>query len=83
VVAGVLLLCAAALWHQQRQVVVAVVIQPETTVHYGPLEESQRAYTVRDGAELRPGHRQGEWLQVTDAAGRVGWLKRDAVQVLP
>jgi tetratricopeptide (TPR) repeat protein len=73
----------ALLWHQQRSSVTAIVIVPETTIHFGPLDESQRAFTARDGLELAVTDRQGDWLQVTDASRRVGWLKREQVALFP
>jgi len=73
----------AAIWHERRARSTAVVIQPEVAVHFGPLEESQRAFSARDGMELPVTDRQGDWLQVTDASRRVGWLKRPQISLLP
>lgn len=53
---------------------VIVVIAPDTAVRFGPLEESQPAFTLPDGAELVVTDRKGEWLEVRDAAGRRGWI---------
>jgi hypothetical protein len=78
-----MIVCTAALWHARLGVPTAIVVRPEATVRFGPVEESQRAFTARDGVELEVGDTQGDWLQVTDASRRVGWLKRDDVVVLP
>ena len=56
----------------------AIVVAKEAVVRNGPLEESPSAFTVHDGAELRVLDTKNEWLQVTDGARRLGWLKRDA-----
>jgi tetratricopeptide (TPR) repeat protein len=64
------------------QVRPAVVIIPEATVRYGPLEESRPFYTLRDGAEVRLLEEpKNSWVKIEDATGRQGWLKRD--QLLP
>jgi uncharacterized protein YgiM (DUF1202 family) len=74
---------AAANWHLRRAVVTAIVVGPEATVHYGPLDESPSAFSVRDGLELEVTDTKGDWLQVTDASRRVGWLKREQAVLFP
>lgn len=61
---------------------VAVVTVPEIKVQTGPLDESVAVYSVSDGVELRVLDRRDNWLQVRDAHKRIGWVKRDTVQVL-
>jgi len=60
----------------------AVVTARDVVVHNGPLESSQTAFTVTDGAELRVLDRKDDWLQVTDGTRRVGWLKRREARLL-
>ena len=65
----------------------AVVVSPNAVVRYGPLDESQVFYQLRDGSELTilDQKRSGEsqtWLQVRDASRRVGWLKQQEVIVI-
>ena len=60
----------------------AVVIIKDASTKTGPLDDSQNAFPVHDGLELRVLDEHDEWLQVTDRNNRIGWLKRDAVQVL-
>ena len=67
--------------YENRAVETAVVIAPEAVVRRGPLEESQNAFAVHDGAELRVLDRKDDWLLVTTDPRRTGWLRRD--QVLP
>lgn len=59
----------------------AVVVQ-ETQAKTGPLDDSQNAFTAKDGTELTVLDERDDWLQVTDTRNRLGWIKRDAVQVL-
>jgi tetratricopeptide (TPR) repeat protein len=71
---------AAASEDQQRGD--AVVLAREATVRFGPLNESQAAFQLRDGAELTVLASKDEWLQVRDAEKRLGWIRRDEVIVL-
>lgn len=57
----------------------AIVVAREAVVRTGPLDESQSAFTVYDGAELRVLDRKDDWFQVSVGGRRLGWLKRDAV----
>lgn len=61
----------------------AVVTVKEATARFGPLDESQGAFQLRDGAELTVLAIKGEWVEVRDAEKRAGWIRRDAVAVLP
>ena len=61
----------------------AIVTAKEATVRFGPLDESQPAFQLRDGAELAVLALKGEWLEVRDAEKRVGWVRADAVALLP
>jgi tetratricopeptide (TPR) repeat protein len=81
-VACALLLCLGLLWFDQATMRSAVVVVPEAVVRYGPLDESQSAFQLRDGAEIVVLDEKGDWLEVRDAARRDGWLKRDQVVVL-
>jgi hypothetical protein len=65
----------------------AVVIVPQTIVRFGPLEDSQQYYQLRNGAEVlvldeKRFNPSDSWLQVRDSSRRVGWLKRDQVAIL-
>jgi tetratricopeptide (TPR) repeat protein len=61
----------------------AVVIASEAVVRQGPLDESQTAFTVHDGAELQVLDRKDDWLQVTTDPRRIGWVRRDQVILTP
>ena len=60
----------------------AIVPVHQLTVHLGPLRESQAAFSVSDGTELRVENRREGWLQVSDRAGRTGWVEQKQVLVL-
>jgi tetratricopeptide (TPR) repeat protein len=75
---GILLVAG---WRAERLSQVVVVSIPQAPVRHGPLDESQIAFTVNDGAELRLLDRKDDWFQVTTGPNRVGWLKRDSVIV--
>ena len=80
---ALLIAMAAAHWHARRAVVTAIVVVPEATVHAGPLDQSPGAFTVRDGLELEVVDTKDDWLRVTDAGGRLGWLKREQAALFP
>jgi tetratricopeptide (TPR) repeat protein len=61
----------------------AVVVAKEVTARFGPLDESQAAFQLRDGAEIIVCDAKGGWLQVRDAEKRMGWMRRDEAVVLP
>lgn len=62
---------------------VAVVTSAETTARSGPFDDAQSAFTARDGAELSVLDRREGWVQVTNSAGKSGWLPAKQVEVLP
>ena len=84
-VAVTLLSCAClgvdAAIHFSRQT--AVVVTPEVTARSGPFDEAQSAFTAHNGAELAVLDHRDNWLQVTDGSGRIGWLQRKQVEILP
>lgn len=59
----------------------AIVIANDAVVRNGPLEESQSAFTVHNGAELNVLDEKNNWLQIS-VGNRVGWLKHELVQIL-
>jgi tetratricopeptide (TPR) repeat protein len=61
----------------------AVVIVPEVVIRYGPLEESQSFYTLRDGAELTVLDRKEAWVRVKDSSQRTGWVQSRHVELIP
>jgi tetratricopeptide (TPR) repeat protein len=61
----------------------AIVITREAVVRQGPLDESQTAFVVHDGAELQVLDQKDEWLQVSSEPRRSGWLRRDQVTLTP
>src|SRR5260221_7177996 len=82
--------CLASLLYEQSSIKEAVVIATNAVVRYGPLEESRVSYQLQDGSEVRVldqqelniGEKKQSWLQVQDAAHRVGWVQRDQVILL-
>jgi tetratricopeptide (TPR) repeat protein len=79
--AVVLIVCTAA--SAQRQFVkVAVIAVDEAVLRRGPFDESQSAYTLRDGAELTVLDQRDQWVQVADTANRIGWLRDKQIQMV-
>ena len=67
--------------HFSKQTAVVVVVDP--ILRSGPFDEAQNAFAVHNGAELSVLDHRDNWLQVTDGAGRIGWLQRQQVEILP
>ena len=67
--------------HFSRQTV--VVVAPDATARSGPFDEAQSTFTAHDGAELSVLDHRDNWLQVADGSGRIGWLPRRQVEMLP
>lgn len=59
----------------------AIVIAGETDVRQGPFDEAPSVYKVRDGVELDVLDHKDNWLEVSDSAQRIGWVKKDQVLV--
>jgi hypothetical protein len=57
----------------------AVVKVKEAVVRYGPLDDSQSHFSLRDGAEVVITDKKDGWWQVRDGQGRTGWVKGEAV----
>ena len=49
----------------------------------GPFDDAQTVFTPHDGAELTVLDRHDDWLQVTDGSGKIGWLPRKVLELLP
>ncbi len=78
-----LLICLGLSIHQQLLEKTAIVIVPEAVVRRGPMDQSQSAFTARDGTEMTVLSRDGDWLEVSDAARRIGWLQQKDVARMP
>ena len=72
--------CFAGSFYFHRLDSRAIVIVPETNARLAPLDESQSAFTLHDGAELQVLDQKEQWLQVRIDPRRSGWIrKNDAV----
>ena len=74
---AVLLGCFGAAWYVDRFVPRAIVIAPEATARQAPLDESQPAFTLHDGAEVEVLDQKDQWMQVQVDRRRTGWVHRD------
>ena len=62
---------------------VAVVTSAEAIARSGPFDEAQSVFTARDGVELRVQAAHDDWVQVVNGAGKIAWLSRKQVAILP
>ncbi|HNQ90334.1 MAG TPA: tetratricopeptide repeat protein [Verrucomicrobiota bacterium] len=77
-----LLLASAGLglrWRDEHARPAAVVVQPDSILRHGPLDESPSLQTLPDGQELTVLDEKDDWLQVSGASRGIGWLRRDRV----
>jgi len=81
--AALLALCLGLESYNRFAVKSVIVAVREAVAHYGPWNESPNYFTVRDGMELTVLDSKGEWVQVSDRAERIGWLRREQVLFLP
>jgi tetratricopeptide (TPR) repeat protein len=71
--------CFAGSFYFHRLDSRAIVIVPETNARLAPLDESQSAFTLHDGAELQVLDQKDQWLQVRIDPRRSGWIRKDDV----
>jgi tetratricopeptide (TPR) repeat protein len=57
----------------------ALVIAPETTARQAPLDESQPAFTLHDGAQVEVLDQKDQWLQVQVDQRRTGWVHKETL----
>lgn len=74
-------ICFSAALYADRFEQNAIVVLPETVARQAPLDESQSAFTLHDGAELRVLDQKDQWLQVKTDSRRIGWVRKDSVVV--
>ena len=69
-------------WRERCLKPEVIVIQRDAILHHGPLDESPRLQSLRDGQELAVLDTKNDWLQVAGAARGIGWIRRDQVATL-
>jgi len=79
----VIFICLALALPQSTPGRIAIVTAPDATVRNSPLEDAPSSFTAHDGAELRVLDHKDDWLQVSDGAQQLGWVKRSAVNWSP
>lgn len=72
-----------AAYCERRMTRRAVVVTAEAPARPGPLVESKPVFFLRDGSEVAILDSKDNWLQVIDAGGRSGWIRREGVRSLP
>jgi tetratricopeptide (TPR) repeat protein len=75
--------CFALDFYSDRFAKRAIVVAQEAVARQAPIEESQSAFTLHDGAELQVLDQKDQWLQVRADPRRIGWVRRDSVRTTP
>ncbi len=58
------------------------VVLRQAVARFGPLDESKVSHQLPDGAEVMLLDQKQDWVQVRDARGRVGWIRKEQFQAL-
>jgi tetratricopeptide (TPR) repeat protein len=69
--------CLGVALHESLAVRVAIVTSGDAVARQGPFEESNIAFTLQDGAELRVLDEKEQWLQVSNGQRSIGWLRQN------
>lgn len=67
----------------QHPALEAVVLDHETELRHGPLDEAPAVQPLSAGLELTVIDQKGAWIQVAGATRGIGWIKKDQVGLLP
>ncbi len=82
VVFAALAICSAAIFKERFGEKAAVVVVSEAVARFGPLEESESHFTLRNGAEVVIRDSKDGWWQVTDGQGHTGWVREKQAALL-
>jgi tetratricopeptide (TPR) repeat protein len=66
--------------HFSNQTAVAIAA---STARSGPFDDAQNAFAIRDGAEFSVLDHHGDWVQIADGSGKIGWVQMKQVEILP
>ena len=61
----------------------SAVVTGDAVTRSGPFDDAQNAFAVHDGAELSVLDQHGDWVQVTDGSGKIGWLSTKQAELIP
>jgi tetratricopeptide (TPR) repeat protein len=78
-----LCVCFSGAFYFDRLSQRAIVVTHEAVVRQAPLDESQSAFTLHDGAELQVLDQKDQWFQVQADPKRIGWVHKEAVLASP
>jgi tetratricopeptide (TPR) repeat protein len=60
----------------------AVVLDRETSAHYGPSESETKAFLLHEGAQGKVLDETGEWFYLALPNGNSGWIKKNACEIV-
>jgi tetratricopeptide (TPR) repeat protein len=66
-------------WRGQFGERIAVIKVKEAVARFGPLDDSQTSFTLRDGTEVSLIDSKDDWWQIQDGKGRTGWVKAGTI----
>jgi len=68
------LLTICVISHLRSQQTMAVVVSKEAAVRRGPFDESQAAFSLKEGREIPVTGTKEEWCEINDGPNKVGWV---------
>lgn len=72
----------ATLFYQQHTKRYGIVLQKRVIVHSAPDAEATEAFILHEGAKFQLQEESGQWARVRLADGKVGWLRREAMEAI-
>ena len=86
VIFGILLLISTlSLYSQYRETktrIEAVILQDRVDVMSAPGGEGVDVFAIHEGTKVRLDQFSNEWVEIILADGKVGWVKREVLEVI-
>jgi len=79
---AVVLVAMISQYAYQKRYPQGIVLQKELDVKSSPLTGSERLFTLHEGNKFKLIERRGEWIRLSIADGRQGWIGQEGVELI-